>query len=88
MVIRTTLIFNTILKGLHLSRRGASDADGMVEPGGRFVQIAVGAVPMRLGIAAEFATIETQAGAQVKVIEQLDRMLASFGPDPVGWLTE
>ena len=85
---------------------------------GRFVLIAVGAVPMRLGIAgaehivtstdfleldrlpkrivllgggfiaAEFANIAAQAGAQVTVIEQMDRMLAPFDPDLVGWLME
>ena len=85
---------------------------------GRFVLIAVGAVPMRLGmageehivtsteflelerlpkrivllgggfIAAEFANIAAQARAQVTVIEQMDRMLAPFDPDLVGWLME
>jgi glutathione reductase (NADPH) len=83
---------------------------------GRFIVIAVGAVPMRLGIpgeehvitstefleldqlpkkivllgggfiAAEFANIAAQAGAQVTVLEQLDRMLTPFDPDLVGWL--
>ncbi|MEO7245821.1 MAG: NAD(P)/FAD-dependent oxidoreductase [Rubrivivax sp.] len=85
---------------------------------GRFVLIAVGAVPMRLGIAgeehvitstdfleldrlpkrivllgggfiaAEFANIAAQAGAQVTVLEQMDRMLAPFDPELVGWLME
>ncbi|MBA3479858.1 MAG: NAD(P)/FAD-dependent oxidoreductase [Lautropia sp.] len=85
---------------------------------GRFVLIAVGAVPMRLGIAgeehivtstdfleldrlpqrivllgggfiaAEFANIAAQAGAQVTVLEQMDRMLTPFDPDLVGWLME
>ena len=85
---------------------------------GRFVLIAVGAVPMRLGIAgeehivtstefleldrlpkrivllgggfiaAEFANIAAQAGAQVTVIEQMERMLTPFDPDLVGWLME
>ncbi len=84
----------------------------------RFILIAVGAVPMRLGIpgeehiitstefleidqlpkkivllgggfiAAEFANIAARAGAQVTVIEQLDRMLTPFDPDLVGWLME
>lgn len=83
---------------------------------GRFILIAVGAVPMRLGIpgeehlitstefleldrlpkrivllgggfiAAEFADIAAQAGAQVTVLEQADRMLTPFDPDLVGWL--
>lgn len=85
---------------------------------GRFVVIAVGAVPMRLGvageehvitstefleldslpqrivllgggfIAAEFANIAAQAGAQVMVLEQMDRMLSPFDPDLVGWLMQ
>lgn len=85
---------------------------------GRFVLIAVGAVPMRLGIpgeehlttstqfleldqlpkkiillgggfiAAELADIAAQAGAQVTVLEQADRMLTPFDPDLVGWLME
>ncbi len=85
---------------------------------GRFILIAVGAVPMRLGIpgeehvitstefleldqlpkkivllgggfiAAEFANIAAQAGAQVTVLEQMDRMLTPFDPDLVGWLME
>jgi glutathione reductase (NADPH) len=85
---------------------------------GRFILIAVGAVPMRLGIpgeehlttsteflefdqlpkkivllgggfiAAEFADIAAQAGAQVTVLEQMDRMLMPFDPDLVGWLME
>lgn len=85
---------------------------------GRFIVIAVGAVPIRLGIpgeeyiitstefleldhlprrivllgggfiAAEFAHIAARAGAQVTVIEQADRMLASFDPELVGWLME
>ena len=85
---------------------------------GRFVVIAVGAVPMRLGIAgeehvitstefleldplpkrivllgggfiaAEFANIAAQAGAQVTVLEQMDRMLGPFDPDLVGWLMQ
>ena len=93
------------------------EVDGRVLEG-RFVLIAVGAVPMRLGIsgeehivtstdflelerlpkrivllgggfiAAEFANIAAQAGAQVTVIEQIDRMLAPFDPDLVGWLME
>lgn len=84
----------------------------------RFILIAVGAVPMHLGIpgeehvitstefldldklpkkivllgggfiAAEFANIAAQAGAQVTVIEQTDRMLNPFDPDLVGWLME
>ncbi|TAK67563.1 MAG: NAD(P)/FAD-dependent oxidoreductase [Dehalococcoidia bacterium] len=83
---------------------------------GRFILIAVGAVPMRLGIpgeehlvtstefldldqlpkkivllgggfiAAEYADIAAQAGAQVTVLEQMDRMLMPFDPDLVGWL--
>ncbi|MGI8895619.1 MAG: dihydrolipoyl dehydrogenase family protein [Casimicrobiaceae bacterium] len=85
---------------------------------GRFILIAVGAVPMRLGIpgeehvitstefleleqlpkkivllgggfiAAEFAHIAAHAGAQVTVLEQMDRMLTPFDPDLVGWLME
>ncbi len=85
---------------------------------GRFILIAVGAVPRHLGIpgeehiitstefldldqlpkkivllgggfiAAEFANIAAQAGAQVTVIEQTDRMLTPFDPDLVGWLME
>jgi len=85
---------------------------------GRFILIAVGAVPMRLGIpgeehlvtstefleldqlpkkivllgggfiAAEFADIAAQAGAQVIVLEQMDRMLTPFDPELVGWLME
>lgn len=85
---------------------------------GRFVLIAVGAVPMRLGmageehlitsdefleldrlpkrlvllgggyIASEFAHIAAHAGAQVTVLEQMDRMLTPFDPDVVGWLME
>jgi len=85
---------------------------------GRFILIAVGAVPMRLGIpgeeclitsteflamdalpgrvallgggfiAAEFAHIAVRAGAQVTVLEQMDRMLTSFDPDLGGWLME
>jgi glutathione reductase (NADPH) len=85
---------------------------------GRFILIAVGAVPMRLGvpgeehiitstdfleldrlpqriillgggfIAAEFAHIAARAGAQVTVLEQMERMLAPFDPDLVGWLME
>jgi glutathione reductase (NADPH) len=39
-------------------------------------------------IAAEFANIAAQAGAQVIVIEQMDRMLTPFDPDLVGWLME
>lgn len=84
----------------------------------RFILIAVGAVPMHLGIpgeehvitstefleldklpkkivflgggfiAAEFANIAAQAGAQLTVIEQMDRMLKPFDPDLVGWLME
>ena len=84
----------------------------------RFILIAVGAVPMHLGIpgeehvitstefleleklpkkivllgggfiAAEFANIAALAGAQVTVIEQMDRMLNPFDPDLVGWLME
>jgi glutathione reductase (NADPH) len=83
---------------------------------GRFILIAAGAVPMRLGIpgeehlttstefleldqlpkkivllgggfiAAEFADIAAQAGAQVTVLEQMERMLTPFDPDLVGWL--
>lgn len=85
---------------------------------GRFILIAVGAVPMRLGIpgeqqiitstefleldslperivllgggfiAAEFAHIAARAGAQVTVLEQMERLLAPFDPDVVGWLME
>jgi len=85
---------------------------------GRFVLIAAGAVPMRLGIpgeehiitstefleldqlplrvallgggyvAAEFAHIAARAGAQVTVLEQMERMLTPFDPDLVGWLME
>ncbi len=85
---------------------------------GRFILIAAGAVPMRLGIpgeehlitsteflelerlpkkiillgggfiAAEFADIAAQAGAQVTVLEQMDRMLTPFDADLVGWLME
>ena len=85
---------------------------------GRFILIAVGAVPMRLGvpgeehlltstefleleqlpekivllgggfIAAEFAHIAARAGAQVTVLEQVDRMLTPFDPDLVGWLMD
>jgi glutathione reductase (NADPH) len=85
---------------------------------GRFVLIAAGAVPMRLGvpgeehlatstdflelnalprrialigggfIAAEFAHIAAHAGAQVTILEQMDRMLTPFDPDLVGWLME
>ena len=85
---------------------------------GRFILIAVGAVPVRLGIpgedhvvtstdfldleqlpnkivllgggfiAAEFAHIVARAGAQVTVLEQLDRMLMPFDADLVGWLME
>lgn len=85
---------------------------------GRFILIAVGAVPIRLGIpgeehivtstefldldqlprkivllgggfiAAEFAHIAAQAGAQVTVLEQMDRMLTPFDPDLVGWLMD
>lgn len=85
---------------------------------GRFVLIAVGAVPMPLGmpgeehiitstefleldhlpkrlvllgggyVASEFAHIAAHAGAQVTVLEQMDRMLTPFDPDLVGWLME
>ena len=85
---------------------------------GRFIVIAVGAVPMRLGIpgeehaitstqfleldrlpkrivllgggfiAAEFADIAAQAGAQVTVLEQAERMLTPFDSDIVSWLME
>lgn len=85
---------------------------------GRFILIAIGAVPMRLDIpgrehlitstefldldqlpkkivllgggfiAAEFAHIAARAGAQVTVLEQMDRMLTPFDPDLVGWLLE
>jgi glutathione reductase (NADPH) len=84
----------------------------------RFILIAVGAVPMQLGvsgeehlvtstdfleleqlpktivllgggfIAAEFAHIAARAGAQVAVLEQVDRMLTPFDPDLVGWLMD
>lgn len=84
----------------------------------RFILIAVGAVPIRLGIpgeehvitstefleldqlpkkvvllgggyiAAEFASIAGRAGAQVTVLEQMERMLTPFDPDVVGWLME
>ena len=93
------------------------EIDGQVLEG-RFIVIAVGAVPMRLGIpgeqhvvtstqfleldglpkkivllgggfiAAEFADIAAQAGAQVTVLEQMERMLTPFDPDLVGWLME
>lgn len=105
-------------------RAGASPYSGRMDgvsgapPPCRFILIAVGAVPMRLGIpgeehlitstefleldqlpkkivllgggfiAAEFADIAAQAGAQVTVIEQMDRMLTPFDPDLVGWLME
>jgi len=85
---------------------------------GRFILIAAGAVPMRLGIpgeehvitstefleldqlpkriallgggfiAAEFAGIAALAGAQVTVLERMDRMLTPFDPGLVGWLME
>jgi glutathione reductase (NADPH) len=85
---------------------------------GRFVLLAVGAVPIRLRIpgeelvitstefldldqlpkriallgggyiAAEFAHIAARAGANVTVVEQLDRMLTPFDPDLVSWLME
>ena len=85
---------------------------------GRFILIAVGAVPVRLSIpgedhivsstdfleleqlpnkivllgggfiAAEFAHIAARAGADVTVLEQLDRMLMPFDADLVGWLME
>lgn len=85
---------------------------------GRFIVIAVGAMPMRLGIpgeehaitstqfleldrlpkrivllgggfiAAEFADIAAQAGAQVTVLEQAERMLTPFDSDIVSWLME
>lgn len=91
------------------------EVDGEVLEG-RFVLIAVGSVPMHLGIAGEehvitstdflgldhlskrivllgggfiaveFANIAAQTGAQVTVLEQMDRMLATFDPDLVGWL--
>lgn len=84
----------------------------------RFILIAVGAAPMRLGIpgeehlasstdfleldelprrivlvgggfiAAEFSHIAARAGAQVTVLEQMERMLPQFDPDLVGWLSE
>lgn len=84
----------------------------------RFIVIAAGAAPIRLGIpgeehlitsthfleleqlpariallgggfiAAEFAHIAARAGAQVTVLEQMDRMLMPFDPDLVGWLME
>ena len=93
------------------------EVDGVVLEG-RFVLIAVGSVPMHLGIpgdehvitstdfleldhlpkrivllgggfiAAEFANIAAQAGAQVTVLEQMERMLAPFDSDLVGWLME
>jgi glutathione reductase (NADPH) len=94
-----------------------------VEGGGevleaRFILIAAGAVPMRLGIpgeehlaastdfleldelpkrvvlvgggyiAAEFSHIAARAGAEVTVLEQLDRILPQFDHDLVGWLME
>ncbi len=85
---------------------------------GRFVLLAVGAVPMRLGIpgeeflitstefleleqlpkrvvllgggyiAAEFAHVAARAGANVTILEQMDRMLMPFDPDLVAWLME
>jgi glutathione reductase (NADPH) len=85
---------------------------------GRFVLLAVGAVPMRLGIpgeelvitstefleleqlpkrvvllgggyiAAEFAHIAARAGANVTIVEQMDRMLTPFDPELVAWLME
>jgi len=85
---------------------------------GRFVLLAVGAIPMRLDIpgeelvitstdfleleqlpkrivllgggyiAAEFAYIAAFAGAHVTIVEQMDRMLASFDPDLVAGLME
>lgn len=39
-------------------------------------------------IAAEFAHIAARAGAQVTVLEQMERMLTAFDPDLVGWLME
>ncbi len=93
------------------------EVDGVVMES-RYILIAVGAVPMHLGIpgeehlitsteflkldklpkkivflgggfiAAEFANIAAQAGAQVTVIEQEDRMLKPFDPDLVGCLME
>lgn len=84
----------------------------------RFILIATGAVPMRLGIpgaeylttstdflevealprrivlvgggyiAAEFSHIAARAGAEVTVLEQMDRVLPQFDPDLVGWLME
>jgi len=99
--------------------RGPNSVEAGGEPlEGRFILIAVGAVPMRLGvpgeehiitstefleleqlpkrivllgggfIAAEFAHIAARAGAQVTVFEQMERMLAPFDPDLVGWLME
>ncbi len=94
-----------------------------VEVGGdvleaRFILIAAGAVPMRLGIpgeehlatstdfleleslptrivlvgggyiAAEFSHIAARAGAEVTVLEQMDRVLPQFDQDLVGWLME
>jgi glutathione reductase (NADPH) len=85
---------------------------------GRFVLLAVGAVPMRLGlpgedlvitstefleleqlpkrvvllgggyIAAEFGHIASRAGANVTIVEQVDRMLTPFDQDLVGLLME
>jgi len=85
---------------------------------GRFILIAAGAVPMRLGIpgeehmatsteflkldtlprrivlvgggyiAAEFSHIAARAGAEVTVVEQMDRTLPQFDRDLVGWLME
>jgi glutathione reductase (NADPH) len=82
------------------------------------VLLAVGAVPMRLGIpgeellitstefleleqlpkrivllgggyiAAEFAHIAARAGADVTILEQMERMLTPFDPDLVSWLME
>jgi glutathione reductase (NADPH) len=95
----------------------------MVEVGGemleaRFILIAAGAVPMRLGIpgeehlktstdfldldtlprrivlvgggyiAAEFSHVAVRAGAEVTVLEQMDRILPQFDQDLVGWLRE
>ncbi|MDE2513172.1 MAG: NAD(P)/FAD-dependent oxidoreductase, partial [Alphaproteobacteria bacterium] len=84
----------------------------------RFILIAAGAVPMRLGIpgeehlatstdfleldalprrivlvgggyiAAELSHIAVRAGAEVTVLEQMDRILPQFDPDLVGWLRE
>jgi glutathione reductase (NADPH) len=97
--------------------RSSIEVDGEVLDG-RFILIAVGAVPMHLGvpgeehlvtstdfleldrlprrivllgggfIAAEFAHIASRAGAQVTVLEQVDRMLTPFDPDLVGWLMD